>query len=312
MVALKRTRVFVDSQRRAAESRDEFDISFVLPEPIEDVRAIELVDFNVPRDISPTFVASEPGLPGNNLLDVRLVRKLDGSTLDFTVTLEPNAHYATHAAMVLDVVTQINAAMDAQGHGYFNTAGGVLVGGAVDAARIVEGAEQALTRFWAAEAGDLTKIDLTFRFGSGPSRGFAPERVLGFDEGADTVVPTDNFFGTGVFYERRGYKAAALVPYRFVDVFVAEAGPLPLARISLNDPSYTRDPRQISRPRPLTTPVRVLRAMTIRLRLEDGRRPVARTAHDGWDLVFDVLSRETGEGRGQWHEAVEREVWSLD
>jgi hypothetical protein len=298
---VRRERVFVDSQQRDRDlSRDEFDIVFRLPRRLQNVQAVEVVDYNVPSDIAPTFFADAPGLPGNNMLDVEMERVSTGDTLAFTVELDTEVFYATYGDMVEGVRAQIEAAMDVQGDAFFATGNDLLVKAEANVAEVLDGAEQGLTNFYlqhdVAAPATPEEARLRFLFGTGPNRGRSPARVLGFDEGADTVVvgPATVFFGTAVQSETRGYKIAALRPSRYVDVFLKEAQPglrqgAPLARLPLADASFLRVPRRVDRPRLLLDPIRALDRLSLRLRLEGGRPPAPATGHDGWDLVLDLL-----------------------
>jgi hypothetical protein len=294
---LRRERVFVDSHARdEARSRDEFTVSVPLPRAVENVQAIELVDYNVPRDIAPTFVASRPGVPGNNLLDVQMERAGTGHTLEFTVELDTDTRYSSYEALVESVADQISDAMDAQGDAYFATSNDVVVKRADNVAEVTTGAEMGFVHIYIEHETAPEQLNLRFLFGSGPSRGKGPELVLGFDEGEDTLVVDagTDFFGTGPIVEMRAYKIAALTPFRYVDVFVEEArGALgystPLARIPLVDESYLRAGTRTDRPRLLSRPIRRLDRLSVSLRLQGDRLPSASTSHDGWDLVFDLL-----------------------
>ena len=296
---LKRERIFVDSQLRDIDSsRSSFDIVFRLPKRLHNIQAIELVDYNIPTDISPTFIAAQQGLRGNNFLDVRLVNTDGQGSIEFPVELETDRRYTTLTELADDLASQMDDAMDAQSHAYFNTGNMTFVNVSTDASEakvdsyswVVEG-EYGQLRFRVDDADTLTY----FLFGSGPNKEDSASTVLGFDR-RDTVIHGDNSTFNGFLMDTgpQSYHFATIRPFRYIDVFIDRMQEslrgAPLARIPCTNNAYIKQTTNAKQPRILTTAIPRADEFRITLKLEGGYSPVAATGTDGWDLVLDVIT----------------------
>jgi hypothetical protein len=239
-----RRRVYLDSAERDPDnSRSRYHAVFPLERPMHKVVSAELVGFNFARCILPTFVAAstrEDGTPvrGNNMLDVRLTDAADPptQTLEFSVAL-PEGRFASVYLLKTALPAVIEAAMDAAGHGAFNTAGGTSIAAEDDAWD--EGTDKAGGDWLflrARQGGDASLVRMEFLFGSGAHARDSCWNVLGFREGVDAG-------GGGAFSaDPVPARAVALQPYRWVDVFVDEIPELrPLARVHIAD-GHSRSP----------------------------------------------------------------------
>lgn len=288
---IRRDRFYVDNQDRTVNSKDPFDIEIDLDKRYENVQSIEITDYNIPQDISPSFIAPTTTTNGNNIIDVRMTYTLGPQTLEFTVVMDATIKYDTFTDLLTAIETALNTEMDAQGDPLFNT--GNIQWDVEPAVNATYGV--ATPRFDLVGALN-SQIYGFFLFGTGPNRGNAPERLLGYDEGVDTIVidqfppPYQTITPT---YGPRAYHAAYQQPFRFVDVIIDESEEsfrreVPTARIQLSDASYITRRVTAARPRLYTNPLHYTDKLHLRLRLEDERVPTTLSTQ-GWDVALDIL-----------------------
>lgn len=302
---IERSREYVDSDEREEDSASEFDIVHRLSKRYQYVQSIEVTDFNFPTNISPTFIARQGVIPGNNLLDVRMESQVGPDVLEFTVILEAGRYFTTVSELGTYIIDQLNATMDAQGDPFFSTTAATPVIWVLGNTSVTN--EDTLAFDVERGASVLGEVYSYFLFGTGQNKRDAPARVIGFDEGRDTVVlgvfpPIPGLSPFGQLLPRYGPTAPfipQLLPFRYIDVFVQELEPsigrrIPVARIFLYTDQnlsirYTHSHMTTARPRLFTQPLKRVDTLAITLRLEGDREPPqGRTS--GWDLQFDILT----------------------
>lgn len=301
---IKRTRFFINSNERIAnESEDGWTFTIDLPEEIQNVFSLEVIQYNLPRDASPTFVGqyqiedllygdTEPRKTSTNTRTLFRVDYPDEVGTPFWQVMSDMDPYETGASQTSPTANYV--------YPYELTEELVLVDAAVRA--FFAGLFPTFANPYTIVKhntlpgqGPLT--DLTLQTTTGPLR-YAqisylyktsgikdnPGIVLGFNPNKDALTGSDNHF--------RGDYMRNSKPYRYMDVFVDEVPELqPLARLWLVDDqeSFNISVDPPKKPRVLLNPVPRLRKMHIRLRLADGVRPPM-IADTGVDLIFDAYS----------------------
>lgn len=279
---LKRVRLAVNSELRESASNSQFDFVFELPSVFEHVASIELVDYNVSHSHQRTF---RDTAPANNSVTVHLASTSGApQSLTFKVTFSSQTRDTapTISELASQLTSEFNAAMDAQAHAYFTTAGTPWEITELVTTNVM-GVCNALD-FHIYDNINNLPIAATFLFGSVPAGSSAV--VLGFAD-ADTSVFT--LGGTTHYYPVPSF-IPTLVVDRYMDVFIDQFPELhPVARIFLtDDTNYTSSLLSIRDVRLLTTPVPRLEKLSIRLRLPNNRIPLSYIAK-GVDLVFELL-----------------------
>ena len=261
---IRRDREYIDSDQREENSEGEYDIVYRLSRRYQYVESIEVTDFNIPTNLSPTFIARDGVIPGNNLLDVRMESQVGPQVIEFTVELESGRYFNNTTDLANYVVDQINTTMDAQGDPFFSTTAVPPVEWIVDSS---PGAVAGVLRFAVTRGGVQGDVYSYFMFGTGDNKNDSPARVLGFEALKDTIViatfPNIPGLSPLVTGWQPQYGPVApfipqLLPFRYVDVFIEELEPslqrrVPVARIFLysDQPVGTRYAHSImTTPRP--------------------------------------------------------------
>ena len=301
---LNRKRVFIDTDLRNPDlSVSPYNCVFNLDTQYEKVQSIELVGYNIPRFILPTFVQAkthEDGTTsaGNNILDVRLRDVPFTRELVFPVEF-PESYFRTSAEMTAMIPGLFEAAMDAQGDAFFNTGAGVGFTATVDTTQGREGTILVISDI----SGDETVISMEYLFATGDNKENSAWKVMGFIENQDVggttlAIPT-------AFNDPYPSRPPLLVPFRFLDIFIDEFDELnPIARVYLTDrytiieetyfdtgnhldhSSYNR----LQAPRLLSSePLRKIDTFNMTIRFEDNIRPFEEFRHLGMDFIFDMI-----------------------
>lgn len=309
---VRRDRSYIDSRERNKNSKSSFDIVVDLERLYQNVESIEATDYSIPTDMATTFYTKTSTSPGNNLLDIRVQNVANTQSLEFSVEFPTNIRYtlsaADRTAFENNMEALVDAAMDAEGHAFFNTGAGANFQANISSVYNYGNVVYFFNGTLVAPAVGTTYT--YFLFGSGPNRGNSLERILGFDELIDTKIL--NWTGTGIWpgYPNASFPQGAFtlypygyymynpIPYMYVDVFIEEMEPslltnVPVARVVFeSDYDDTRSEVVPSRPRLMTSPLKRTKRLRIYLRLEDNRRPNTDST-DGWCLSLDVLSLST-------------------
>jgi hypothetical protein len=305
---LRRTSIYVDSiDRDLDKSKDNFTFTFSLQQEVRNVCGIELVQYQIPKLLTPTFrgkrdffsvaagnplVLDREAASTNTEVDVRFTGVGGAGSLDFTFSFDP-AWYSSSRARPLS-------------------------GTSLNYADIQEAFKQTIAEYWAAAAAEAgsaispANYDLVFNDyyferlsvalqrksdseygtvvflnGTGTNAGQSSATVLGFRDGVDSVP--DPTTGAAV--------ADGMVnsfPFPYVELFVREFDEhSPFARIYTQDETVEgsiRPPGGALPPmRFLKRPIRQLKELSIRLRLPKGTKP-SPAADVPVQLTFEVLT----------------------
>lgn len=297
---LNRKRIFIDTDFRESNSESIYNGTYSLGDFIEKVQSIELVGFNIPKAILPTFIEEKTHpdgtkQQGNNIVDIRLRDVPFTRELVFSVEL-PVGRFTTAQQLADIIPTFYEAAMDAQGDAFFNTANNVGFTAVVDQTQFA--GELILVR--SNQLGNNLAISMEYLFETGVNRENSAWKVLGFQEGQDTGGTNVNIgFTLNDPYPDR---QTLLTPFTYVDVFVREFPELsPVARIFLTDEydaleedltlkeeTFTSHNKLLA-PRLLSSqPLRHLDELQVNLRFQDNMRPLDEF-EQGMDLIFDLI-----------------------
>lgn len=302
---IKRTLLFIDSEdREPTLSQDGYRFGFKLPEEIQEVIGIELVQFNIVKSLVPTFFGRidmpatresntfVSGIQGSNMVTDVLIE--DGlAELKFAVSLDPASFYvgATQrdyplAGETLDS-TQILLwfyicfcfQWFGSTHPILNSTNfDLLLGGDIKNDKFVLYLENI--------AFPGTYASVTFLYGTGPNAGDQMSQVLGFPRNKDTSPSINTFMGAA--------STSSIVsrPFAYVDVLCHETQEFdPLARIYLlgefdgyNTPCDI--PHQL---RIIKNPVRSMRNIHLDVRLPGNLIPQS-ADEIGFQLTVEIYS----------------------
>lgn len=309
---LDRHRVFIASDDKRAEGQTFWNGLYTVGKQLRDVVSIEVVGYNIPRAIFPTFVA-ESRLPdgtlrpGNNKLDVRVTDVPVTQSLTFTVTF-PEGGFGNSVVFSGDITQRLNDAMDAAGDPVFNTSNNYEF---VSTATGNSALNNALAYFDGTftapvfrYTGDASLASSEFLFGSGENAANSAWKVLGYDQGVDSGGPT--LTAPGTTFDPIPVRATNQNPFTYVDVVVAEARERnPVKRIftqELGIGSNSLIANAIPADFVLTAngnrrwtslllidnPIRQLKELNISLEFQDGAIPPA--SHQlHYDLILDII-----------------------
>lgn len=303
---IRRTRVYIDSDKRNINSKSQFDFNYDLDELYEKIIGIELVGYNIKKDCQQTFSEASGSLNGNNIIDIRMDDVATHTNpLFFTVTIPPR-NYSDINELASDLQLLINTEMDLQGHVLHNTGAGVVwsVTGFADP---IDSSVNLI--FAIDENGNEKTIEGRFMFNTGSNTHNNAAFPLGFYEGADTPVTyvaqivVFLFPALAVFNVPLIIRGTKLSPYRFLDLRIKEASELdPVARIPIVDTIPESAPDTIlnrGAPRLLTSPIRNIQTININLTLVN-KRPPTENSIKGFDLIFDFLLLSPGTSIPNW------------
>ena len=300
---IKRTRFFINSNERIAnESEDGWTFAIDVPEEIQNVFSLEVVQYNLPRDASATTVGqyqvedvlygdTEPRTTSTNtrtLFKAEYPAEVGSPSFQVMSTLDPPAVNVNQTGPITNYVVpyEYTSALVIGDAVLRAFEAGILPGVATSYNLVSHNTlpgQDPITDYTYEAAGPTRYGLLSYLYKTGGTRDNTAI-VLGFNPNADAVTAADNHF--------RGLYMRNSKPFRYMDVFVEEVPELqPLARLWLVDEqeSFNISVDPPKKPRVLQTPIPRLRKMHIRLRLADGVRPPM-IADTGVDLVFDAYS----------------------
>lgn len=310
---INRRRVFIDADERdLAKSRSIWNAHYSLDEYYSKIQSIELVSYNIPRYIMPTFVNSRitalgENVVGNNKLDIRLADVPETVSLTFTVTFSPGL-YASVSDLTSVLPTLIETQMDAEGDANFNTGVGVnFTVYTLPSSTYASDRVQVISDI----SGDHTAISMEYLFGSGDNTDDSAWNVFGFKKGVDNggyrQVVAGNASMTAIeLFDPVPDSEFTVSPYRYIDVYIDEAPELsPVARIFMTDEkttsaNYTTNQLVDNKTRLLNDlPIRKLSTITVRLEFE-GKIIPTEEFECGYDLVFDFLVLSPEQDTPKW------------
>lgn len=297
---LNRRRVFIDADKRETTSPSIWDGHYNLDTLYTKIQAVELINYNIPRSIMPTFVeetidACGNGITGNNYIDIMLDEVGGAETLTFTVIFPPGKYDAI-ADLLVDIPTLFSAAMDAAGHAFFNTGNGVTF----QAALLLPLTQSTIFQTISLLNGDDELISMKFLFGTGANAGKSAWNVFGFkpnvDNGGEQTLTNTLGLTTLTTFDPLPDSPGNVCPYTYVDITIDEIPELvPFARIFLTDDkdsdcgNHTTNRLIKNKPRILADlPIRKLDKMTIHMKFENNIVPTTEF-QTCYDLMFDFL-----------------------
>lgn len=315
---VKRTRVFLNSNERVPiESRDGWTFTFDLPEEVNQVIGIELVQYNVPKDAGPTFSGSYDfenflyldfenyGNESNAQTPTEFVFSDEGGTPSFKqlgdldpgysffgvpVTL-PTSEYVLPISLLYGILfTDIGVRATAVDNVY--PVGLPDPYSEVDHRTI--GLTEVIDFTFETNTIPIRYADISFQYKTGGT-GNISAQVFGFHPYRDSVP-------TAARHVRGDYMMNSR-PFRYLDIFVDEMTELePVARVWVVDEdldNYVTSENPPNKMRLLLNPVPRLRKMRVRARLAQRRYPPT-IADTGMDLIFDVYSLAPVESVPDW------------
>lgn len=275
-------RIFIDTDERdLSRSPSAFNSYHELEELYEKIVAMELVSWNIPFDVVPTFFTDSSVQPQNNLLDIYL--EDIPHTVDLTLTVVLNGTgYSTPEDLGASLVAQIETAMNAT---YLTQVDWLTSGGVVSTRFHYRVDEYGRLLIYCRRDAVVDSANMQYLFFSGPSNGFTPYEVLGFASASDTdviAVPGP------VTYPLPSFPPLLSV-YRCVDVSINEAPEFkPLRRIIMTGSDF--DTYNVVRRNYMlmTRPINNLQSLRVRTSLADGSEPALRSTA-GIDIVLELL-----------------------
>lgn len=226
-------------ENKIVQGDSDFTYDVYLPEVIDNVISIELVEWSLPTDLVPTFYPATSNQVGNNKLDFRLVNTdISATAGEFTVTFptkyyqyenydDPNRDYNVVVAQLMNEAIDANPTWAGKvritlvPQAFYNSLFVVSTVGA------------------GLPANSFTLM--TLRFASGPNAASSSYKVMGWTVKADYVSSTSIVAmppGTSVLI------SPGIVQLRvalFIDVYVEESPQRPMARIFVDEVAYIRN-----------------------------------------------------------------------
>lgn len=224
---------------KSTQTQGDFDFEVRLPERIQNVIGIKLVEWSFPRDLIPTFYPPTSKLTGKDRLDFRLFNPdISPVPADFTVALPVprNFNYQDYQDPTRDFVEVLSRLMTMKVLTNPTWAGRVSVGLVPDSFQrtliLVSTSDQTLP------PGSSTQ--LTLRFLSGPSGERNVYDVLGFDR-VDVSSTTTYYQLPPGIQSILSPRSTDLRASDYIDVYVDESPQKPLQRVFFDDPAFTRN-----------------------------------------------------------------------
>jgi hypothetical protein len=224
---------------KTVQGQSDLNYEVLLPERVDRVVGLKVVDWSFPRDLVPTFWPRTTNLAGNNRLDFRLTNADVGAPADFAVTLPTRyldyTNSADHTRDYLFVIANtMNAAISANA----TWAKRVLISTVPDSRQrtllLVATVDSTLP--------SLSTTTLTLLFATGPNKADAVWKTMGFDVDADVSSTTSVYALPPGVQSVLSPSAVRLRGSRFLDVIIEESPQNPVERVFFTDPSYTSNP----------------------------------------------------------------------
>lgn len=278
---VKVTKIHVDSSKRnQTDSKSVTDYVIVLEKAIQYVVGMEITAYDMPRSLTPSFLASQDGIAGTNKVDFELSADTGSVVQTFSVTL-PQRNFTYQ-----DLLSPLN--------GYTNTLELILNDAIANDANFGEGGAYEATFTVVPMPDQTTRVDVSgvgvdgfrFLFATGANESNSAYSQMGFTKVDGSTA-----------LSQVSPNSARLDTYRYVDVFIEEVPEFkPVERLYLTPSSSDSvlNNLNINRTRLLTDPVHRLRTLRVRLELENGASPPSTSAEEhGFTLTVTSLSNET-------------------
>lgn len=306
---LRRYSVFVDSADHGG--RGQWDIDMSLDEAIQNVVAIELVGWNIPKLLCPTFIGRyiksevpfastlnpRGSQPGNCVFDLEVTDVSGVNTITVPVDLEivqvgsgvavsaAGRLFTSSSQVVAIIAAAIPDAVDAAGDAVINSTTYEFHVGVDSQDRFY---------CYAHVTGDSSqKATVRFLFATGVNASDSPHRVLAMP--AEDTEPSLVHQGVQARY------AIDLRPFRYIDVVVDQFPELqPLGRIFVSEGlDFVKPLDPPDRIRLLTRPLRRLESMRVRLVMPDGKTMNPEVL-GSFDLEFEVICLQQEQSIPNW------------
>lgn len=308
-VYIARHRCFIDSSQRDAGTL--YEGQYALSRLLQNVVSIQMVSYNLPRDMMPTFVASGRAsdgsqVLGNNMLDVRVTDIPVTETVTFSLEL-PVGRFENAASLRSNIIKWLNKALNAAGNATLNTTNGYSFFYDSTTDPLSNNTGQA---FFFPSFGfyfDAYSGSAAFLFGSGPNAAQSAWKVLGFPQNTDVGGP-DAVTGNAYAFDPVPARPMLLSPFQYVDVYVDVASEKGIVyRIFVQSetassaaPAYTVKEERLDTTSLLDdNPPRQTTDIRVTLKLE-GNAQVPVALQKDYDLVFDILFISTEIGLPKW------------
>lgn len=287
---IKTTKLFVNSSERTSGSL--YNYVYTLAEEIQNVVAIELTGYNIPSEVTPTFIASGTNFVGNNKFNFYLENDA-GASQTFTVTWpEKKYTYENTVVPYLSYISILEQLLNdaVKDDATFGTSGTTPV-----TFRVASDTDEK-TVIYVVDSG--AHIDIfTLLFSTGANASESSYYEMGF--AASTNISATGAAGSKVLTSPN---ATQLSPYRFVDITIDQSEFQPLQRVYLMDNTYygtTRNELNVSRTRLIrNNQIRKLNRLNIEMRLKNNIvPPTSARAHD---LIFTVFSISPEQTLPKW------------
>lgn len=276
---VKVTKIYVDSRDRdTTDSTSSVDYIVNIPRNIQYVIGCEVTAVDLPKDLTPSFLAPQGTTNGTNYIDFELTT--GGITTVFSA-LWPERRFTYEDMLV-------------PSRSYITTLQNILQEAVRYDADFGDGQANEATFTVVATADQLTRVEVSgtgitgmrFLFATGTNEKNAAYSQMGFTK-IDTVSALENISANPV----------DLDTYRYVDINIEEFQELkPLERVYISDMSGDTviNSYNLSRLRMLTDPIHRLRRLQVKLNLKGGLFPPASTDQEhGFTLTVFSLSNET-------------------
>lgn len=278
---VKVTKIHVDSSKRnETDSKGVTDYVIVLDRAIQYVVGMEITAYDMPRSLTPSFLASQDNIPGTNKVDFELSADTGSVVQTFSITI-PQRKFTYQ-----DLLSPLN--------GYTNTLELLLNDAIANDANFGEGGAYEATFTVVPTPDQTTRVDVSgtdvdgvrFLFATGTNEANSAYAQMGFTKTDGTTA-----------LSQVSTNSANLSTYRYVDVFIEEVPEFrPVERLYLTPSSSDSvlNNLNINRTRLLTDPVHRLRTLRVRLALENGASPPSTSSEEhGFTLTVTSLSNET-------------------
>lgn len=287
---IKTTKLFVNSGERTSGSL--YSYVYTLKQEIQNVVAIELTGYNIPSEVTPTFIASTTNFTGNNKINMKVTTT--GEYSEHFVISWPEKKY-TYENTLIPYLSYISILQQLLNDAVKDSAVLGTSGTKPVTFRVASDTDEK-TVIYIIDGNGTDILGVTLKFATGANANESAYYEMGFTQ-ADTS--STGSVGSLVITSPN---PTNLSPYRFVDVSIDQSEFQPLQRVYLMDNTYygtTRNELNVSRTRLLrNNQLKKLNRLNITLRLKNNIVPPTNArAHD---LIFTVFSISPEQTLPKW------------